>query len=204
MSWRRADGPLWWQQAYHLNGAAASSGGTFEHIERIAQTGGVQLRHPLLSRRVLEFILQMPPELTLHPLLMRPHLRGAVSHRLPAAITLRPSKSFFNDVRDDFLRRHDLDLSRTLLLGADAETAQYVNRDLVVSLLSDASPDDLWGGTLRVLAGTELFLRQQRSPEVLTALLDQLPTATVTFARSGSRSHRPDQTPPFLPPMDDR
>jgi asparagine synthase (glutamine-hydrolysing) len=66
---------------------------TLTWLDRIAARSGVEIRHPFLDRRLVEWVLGVPPEAMFRLGEHKSLLRRAVRDELPAAVLSRPAKA---------------------------------------------------------------------------------------------------------------
>lgn len=64
-------------------------------FDRIGSSHGIEVRHPLLDRRILEFVAAVPRDMVADPSMDRLVLRRAMSGRLPEEILTRTVKTRF-------------------------------------------------------------------------------------------------------------
>jgi asparagine synthase (glutamine-hydrolysing) len=72
--------------------------------DRVAPGFGLEVRHPYLDRRLVEFLLSIPPEQIYRAGTTKWLLRRAMDGILPNIIRLRRDKTFFTDFKDFSLR----------------------------------------------------------------------------------------------------
>src|SRR5579884_1632105 len=106
-------------------------------------------------------------------------LREATAGLIPDVARLRPTKSSFDAVFHEALTGPDRGTIRRLLLGRDAEIRAHVDQQVLARELLDVAPEHYPGGIGRWalpvwrLTTAECFLRRQRDPSALDALLER-------------------------------
>lgn len=82
---------------YDIFRSATSGEATFraDHEERYTAARGLEYRHPLMDRRLIEFALALPPELRCTGGVSKTLMRRAMSHALPADVTVTPRNDDF-------------------------------------------------------------------------------------------------------------
>jgi asparagine synthase (glutamine-hydrolysing) len=85
-------------------------------VDLAAAWYGIEMRHPLLDRRVVAFLLAIPPEILVHFGLSKPLLRAAMAGFLPEKIRMRGgAKTNFNTAQISFLRERGQPEARSLM-----------------------------------------------------------------------------------------
>ena len=132
--------------------------------------------HPLLEDLdLVEFVLRLPPELSLDPVLTRPLARDALAGLLPDDVRLRPDKVDFTPLVVAALGGPDRALAEALLLPGHLEVEAYVRPASLVRLL-DTPPERRsaeWARVTSRLATTEAWLRSQADPGLSRRLLEE-------------------------------
>lgn len=130
--WKTNKGPRWWAYLSELVTRWRERSGAHDLMRREAALAGTSIAHPLLDDLdLIEFALQVPPELSFHPYFDRPLLREAMQGLLPDDVRLRQGKNFYHAFYVDYLSGRDqADLVR-LLTAPDAEIRAYVRLDVV-------------------------------------------------------------------------
>jgi asparagine synthase (glutamine-hydrolysing) len=129
--------------------------------DRASQRDGVELRHPFLDVRLLDFLLAIPPEERVAKGLVKPVLRRAMRGVVPTFVLRRRDKANFNDyVQHSLLTAHREPL-RALFRGSRLGAARWVDEGAVDRALGGgiSSPSAL----VSVIA-LELWLRGHEAP----------------------------------------
>ncbi len=69
-----------------------------ESLDRMGAHAGIELRHPFLDRRVVEFLIGLPDDLRFRDGQAKHVLRAALAGSLPERVRLRPDKTTLNRV----------------------------------------------------------------------------------------------------------
>jgi asparagine synthase (glutamine-hydrolysing) len=132
-----------------------------EQIETLARRRGVELRHPFLDRRMVEFVLGLPDEQRHRAAGDRFILRHAMRGLMPERVRTRVGKSDLADVIDTELRtkhaaavRELFRNSRLAAMGAVDAEELLVAFDRFIRGSRAVHPSDF-----ETLAGFELWLR---------------------------------------------
>ncbi len=80
-----------------------------EAMHRVAQQSGLELRHPFLDRRLVEFLIRLPDDLRFRAGQTRYLLRRALAADLAPAVASRTDKATFDQIQLDGLRVLDPD-----------------------------------------------------------------------------------------------
>ncbi|HEX9941680.1 MAG TPA: asparagine synthase (glutamine-hydrolyzing) [Thermoanaerobaculia bacterium] len=105
-------------------------------VDRMSMAHALEVRCPLLDHRIVEFAARLPARLKLSGGRTKVLLRRVAERRLPAEVLSRPKRGFAPPV-SRWLREDLRDLSRDLLLGADAFGRDLFDRREVARLLAD-------------------------------------------------------------------
>jgi hypothetical protein len=162
--------PAWWE--YLVEGMLGPGSRLLHDISRRhAALAGLEPRHPLLDLDLIELALSLPPELAFDRRYNRPLLRHAVDGLVPEAVRVRPYKSRFDPVFAEGILA-DRPLIEQLLLSADAEVGEFVDRSLLRERLESpptaSAPLRSWCVELWHLATLECWLRRQAGREPLS------------------------------------
>jgi asparagine synthase (glutamine-hydrolysing) len=192
-AWKELDGPRAWRYLADLLTAARERMGVFDLLRHESALAGVPCAHPLLEDvDLVELVLRLPPELSLHPLLTRPLAREAGAGVLPDDVRLREDKVDFTVLVVDALSGPDEPLVRALLGGPEREIDAIVRGNGVETILR-TPPErrgSLWARAVSRLAVTECWLRSQSDPALPLRLLEEHGDVHATEAGSGGRGSR--------------
>ena len=119
--------------------------------DRLAAAYGIEVRHPFLDRRLVEYVLAIPPEQLFRLGTYKNLLRRAMAGVLPEAVRNRADKTRFTSFLDSVLRQRSvneiLEILRTPLAAAlkvvDGEQLRLRYQDYVEGG-TDASRRALW------------------------------------------------------------
>ncbi len=75
--------------------------------DRVAAPYGIEVRHPFLDRRLVEFVLALPPDRLFRAGGWKPLLREAMAGILPEIVRRRPDKASFSSFVDLALRERE-------------------------------------------------------------------------------------------------
>jgi asparagine synthase (glutamine-hydrolysing) len=184
VAWKRARGPRWWRYLSYLLTRNKELGGLYDTTRRIRWMGGLSPAHPFADDGdLIEFALQIPPELLFSQAYSRPLLREAMRGIVPEAILRRPGKAVFTNLLRDDLTGPDGQFALELLSNPSAEINAYVRREITSDLAARALRgeelgDDLWV-VWRLLA-TECWLQSQLDPGFAERATAQLHRASST------------------------
>ena len=117
MRCKRYDGPRWWARRAEALFSGQHALGRRDEARRRGQMAGLASRSPLLDLDLVNFVLQMPPDLGFDPLMGRRIVHEAMSGVLPRAERLRPGNSYVSELTRRCLTGEDLRLIRGLLGG---------------------------------------------------------------------------------------
>ena len=112
--WKSYDGPRWWARRAEALFCGQHALGRRDEVRRRGQMAGLASRSPLLDLDLVNFVLQMPPELGFDPLMGRRIVRDAMSGALPGAVRLRNGNSYMGELTKRCLTGDDLALIRGL------------------------------------------------------------------------------------------
>jgi asparagine synthase (glutamine-hydrolysing) len=133
-------------------------------FERLAATAGVELRHPLLDRRIIEFQLALPPEQRHVPGLDKPKpvVRRAMRDVLPPEVLARPrSGDYVGMMREAMVVQHGRAVvelfARSRLVEAGVITPEAA-RD-VAGWFDTPAAESLGWLRLSALVGMEIWLQ---------------------------------------------
>jgi asparagine synthase (glutamine-hydrolysing) len=173
-AWKLRKGPRSWTWVLNLL-TGPGRNGFAEYQRRRAGLFGIEGRPPLLDVDLAEFVLSIPPELTLDPFTDRPLIREAMLNVVPDSVRLHRTKSNLSPYYLQGLLT-DLDAVRRLL-GPDARIYRYVERDAVDELL--AKPPVVgdrhgarWMTDVSNLAGAESWLRREEDRSAIDDMLE--------------------------------
>ena len=154
------------QENYEGVGALGADRRAVYWWDRAAPRFGLEARHPILHRRLVEFVLSIPPEQTFRPgqkftkLILRRALKGI----LPEAIRLRTDKAVFRSYLDFSLRDKAVKQVRGLLEAPVLADMGVVNprvlRDSYDRFVTNAGFDKSYA--LWFTITLELWVRQYR------------------------------------------
>lgn len=187
-SWKQSSGPLWWA---HLSGTltrAREDLWAFDYLRQIDAMSGIQRRHPLLDRELVETILRLPPEYAFEQGLDRGLARYSMKHRLPRSVLQRRGKADFAPFHRDSLLGTDLQVARRILNDPHAELRRFVNPlaldDLVRAAVHRREPRGFAIQAWRLVMA-ECWLQSRKSPAWIDDLLPSLASRPVDgeFAR---------------------
>ena len=186
--WKRLDGPRWWAGAAHGIVYGIEATGAYEHQRRLARLAGLEARHPMLDRDLVELALRQPPEQTLDPRFSRPVLREAMAELLPDSVRLRPQKALFESLIVSTLRGPDSAVLREILTAPDAEIGAYVDREQMEATLfapaaGQGEGEFRWMWQVWRLLTIELWLRSLSSPDRMPEPKTPLSRARVEVRR---------------------
>jgi hypothetical protein len=168
--WRDLDGPRWWATATDQLTRGRQRFGAFEHFRRKLASVGLVGAHPFLDDLdLIEFALQLPPELNFDPVFDRPLLRSAVQGLIPEQVRLRVTKSHFDDPIIASLGGTDLPTVVGLLSPTTAQIRRYVAPLALERLLTagHSEREPAWARRIWRLACVELWLRQLAGVEAV-------------------------------------
>jgi asparagine synthase (glutamine-hydrolysing) len=186
-AWVRPGAPRWWSRLAdtYATGPVAFAG--TEHEARLARMSGVTERRPLRDVDLYAFVARLPPELSLHAGIVRPHLRRAVEGMLPDEVRLRVLKTSFNEVSAESLSGPDRGLVASLLGDPGARIREYADPDEVARLL--VGPPEgfmersVWAASIQRLTAVECWLRSLEDPGVVDGLLERAQEPRVVIDR---------------------
>jgi asparagine synthase (glutamine-hydrolysing) len=198
-AWKRRGGPRWWSHLVDTLTDAAHALGAADQLRREGVLGGVDLRHPLRDRALVEHVLRLPPELAFDPRLDRPLARRAWADALPAEILGDDSKPVYNSLPTAALRGRDREPLRGLLADLHPDLARLVRPAEVERLLAagGGDPGPAWSLDVWRLASLELWLERQEDPDRLARLSDALevePAVGYRRLAAGDRSGTTQRT----------
>jgi asparagine synthase (glutamine-hydrolysing) len=163
----RYEGPRWWAHRVDQLIAGRERVGAHDYLRRKSAIAGVADAHPFLDDLdLVDFVLRLPPHVTLDAQLDRPLLREAMNGVLPDEIRLRPHKATFDEFIEACLDGPDRVLLQELVASPHSEVRAYVRGDVVRDLFFGASGERRpvgWAGTIWRLASIELWLRAQKA-----------------------------------------
>ena len=174
-AWKQAgEGPLWWRHRADL--LAAARGGLTEYIGHRGRDLGLQMRPPLLDVDLVEFVLQMPPELA-YGGMNRSFARDSVVGELPDTVRLAAKKSNVQAFYRKALSGPDLEPIRLMLEPPDARIYQYADRARVLELLKRPTPHGQpgWGNWVSAIWGSmtaEIALRSLEDADFCQGFID--------------------------------
>jgi asparagine synthase (glutamine-hydrolysing) len=84
----------WLNQVLYLDLKGYLGEGVLTKVDRASMACSLEVRVPLLDRRVVEFAATLPPDLRLRGLTTKYVLKRVLRGRLPDAIIARPKKGF--------------------------------------------------------------------------------------------------------------
>jgi hypothetical protein len=175
-AWKQLDGPRSWRYLSDLLTAARERMGAFDLLRHEAVLAGAPCAHPLLEDvDLVELVLGLPPELSLHPVLTRPLAREAVAGALPDDVRLREDKVDFSILVVDALSGPDRLLVQALLGAREREIDSLVRSNGIETILR-TPPErrgSLWARAVSRLAVTECWLRSQSDPALPLRLLEE-------------------------------
>ena len=126
--WKGLDGPRWWAYLADVLTRGRESADLADYLRRRGRMGGVEARSPLLDVRLVEFVLQIPPETNFDPVTSRPLVREALRGALPADVLARRDKRDFSALHHRaLLAPHNLERLRYLLDERRAAVGAYVD-----------------------------------------------------------------------------
>ena len=118
----------------------------FEGYDRGATKLNLEVRHPFLDLRLIEYLLAIPPQ----PWCVNKHiLRCAMSDKLPAAVLNRPKTGLAGDPALQLVRRASVRWLDSFEVNAQLRAFVNLNRRRPVA--EEETPDALWA-SLRVFA----------------------------------------------------
>ena len=118
----------------------------FEGYDRGATKLNLELRHPFIDVRLVEYLLSIPPV----PWCVNKHiLRLAMKDRLPAAVINRPKTPLAGDPTLQLVRRGSVRWLDSFEVNPQLKS--FVNLSLRRSIADELTPDGLWA-SLRVFA----------------------------------------------------
>ena len=118
----------------------------FEGYDKSATRLNLELRHPFIDVRLVEYLLAIPPV----PWCSNKHiLRLAMKDRLPAAVINRPKTPLAGDPTLQLVRRGSVRWLDSFEVNPQLES--FVNLSLRRSIADELTPDGLWA-SLRVFA----------------------------------------------------
>lgn len=125
---------------------------------------GLEVRHPFMDLRLVQFLLAIPPV----PWCVNKHiLREAMKNRLPAAVVNRPKTGLAGDPALQLVRRAGVRWLDSFEVSPQLE--RFVNLDRRQLLADEQTPDGLWA-SLRVYALNHWLTNSQpiarRSPGI--------------------------------------
>ncbi len=137
----------------------------------------LEVRCPLLDHRLIEFAARVPSHLKLADGKNKILLRRLAERRLPAEIMARPKRGFAPPV-SRWLREDLREMSRDLLLGADAFSRDFFDRRALAGLLDDHAAGRLEAGwAIWTLLMLEVWGREVARPARLSGEESEVPRA---------------------------
>jgi asparagine synthase (glutamine-hydrolysing) len=157
-AWKKLPGPRWWAALLHSLVDGPDTLGGLDELRREATMDGVRFAHPWRDPKLIEHILEQPPELAFDPNRDRALARDAMREMLPNSILLNDQKPVFNILLEDSFAGPDASLVEDLLLHPPDELAPHLRRAEIPDLLDRRAS---FTGALEVwrLATTALWLR---------------------------------------------
>ena len=130
-------------------------------MDRMSMAHGLEVRSPLLDRRLVEFALRLAPELKLRGPSLKRVLKAAVADLLPRDIRRRRKRGFVMPLDRWF--RSDLQGYLDGMLGSDASRvrAHLVGSEIDALRAEHASGQRNHGRALWALLTLEVFLRRE-------------------------------------------
>lgn len=163
--WKSNGGPRWWAYLAETLTRWRERSGSRDLFRREAMLAGVTGAHPFHDDLdLIEFVLQLPPELAFDPDVDRPLLREAMRGLLPDEIRVRQGKNFYTTFYVDYLSRVDRAQIVELLRSPDFRLREYVQPEAVERLLLEpllSAKGKAWVMPVWRLFTTECWLRQQ-------------------------------------------
>lgn len=204
-AWKRSRAPLWWSHLVDTTTGHSETVWAYDYLRQIGALSGVRAAHPLLDPRVVEFILQLPPEYAYDPRFDRALLRHSMRGLVPERIRTRADKSYFTEIIRGSLLGRDLPLITRTLSAPDAEIRAYVNPSLLERQLRPASlqpPPRGFELHLWRLLMAEYWLRSQADADLPERVLagGSLTEPQVQFTELPIGSHRSEGPRPSTPP----
>jgi asparagine synthase (glutamine-hydrolysing) len=118
----------------------------FEGYDPGATRLNLEIRHPLIDVRLVEFLLAIP----VNPWRVKKHiLRLAMKDKLPAAVLNRPKTPLAGDPALQLARRGSVRWLDSF--EVNPQLSDFVNLDLRRSIADEQTPDGLWAN-LRIFA----------------------------------------------------
>lgn len=193
-AWKRASGPRWWASLADVLTAGRERSGSHDFLRRKGALAGLEGAHPFLDDLdLIEFVLRLPPAVSLDPHLDRPLLRDAVRGVIPDAVRLRREKSDFMPLFLECLTGTDRAPILKLLSDPRALVYGFVRRDVVADELLAGPPawrTGAWAWALWRLVTAECWLRQQEDRSAPAQMLEswsfEEPRYDVTAASAAS------------------
>ena len=186
-AWKtQSSGPLWWRHMADVLVNAPHRHLRLDFLRHRAAAVGVANESPLYDFDLIDFCLQLPPELAYDWRFARPFAREAVAGLLPEAVRLQTQKANFSPFCAEAIAGPDARGIERLLTADDAELGAYVDMEYVRTLWRSGQPGAAkgsmwWGTTVWRLAAAECWLRLQARASVLDELLasDNAPAPSI-------------------------
>ena len=115
------------RNAHHADMASGVHPYALELLDRAAASAGIELRFPLLDRRVIEFCLSLPSSEKLRDGYTRSIIRRGLKHRLPDAVRKRVGKLDFTPHIVRGMLGPDRSLIEDILTDEDGTLGKYAN-----------------------------------------------------------------------------
>jgi asparagine synthase (glutamine-hydrolysing) len=134
-------------------------------VDRMSMAHALEVRCPLLDRRIVEFAFRVPVSKKMPKLQPKALLRGLAAGRLPDRIRTLPKHGFTAPVAE-WLAGPSAERFRAEVLGGDARTASMIDRAHVAKLFAEhrARRQD-HGYALWAVWMLERWARQQKAPQ---------------------------------------
>ena len=176
-AWKtQSSGPLWWRHLADVLVNAPHRELRLDYLRHRTAAVGVANESPLYDFDLIDFCLQLPPELAFDRRFTRPLAREAVAGILPDAVRLETQKADFSPLCAEAIAGPDAPGIERLLTADDAEIGAYADMDYVRALWRSGQPGAAtgsmsWGTTVWRLAAAECWLRLQTGASSLDELL---------------------------------
>lgn len=169
-------GPLWWRHLVDATVNTPHRDLRLDSLRHRAAAVGLVNESPLYDVDLIEFCLQLPPELAFDRRFGRPLARESMAGLIPDSVRLQTQKANFSPFCATAILGADALGIERLLLAGDAEIGVYVDMDYVETLWRSGQPgaakrSTSWGTAIWRLAAAECWLRLERGRSAIDDLV---------------------------------